>query len=513
MKRLIVLLIGFIMSGSVIAQDGESAVSYKSLAVQMSTFNSNGDSYSASVTSVSSFNGFGSFIDNPASMALAKGSFYSMGWFNQNNKQETGYLGSFNSSNFSNTSFGNLGLAYKVPTERGSLVVGGGYTLVSKNNDEIFLDAFSQTNSITDLFKQSNSDYNDIAFDAYAIDFRNGTSNEIESIFRVDSRPSGFRGIKQFANISNTKTIGEISFFASSELQKNFFVGASVGFLTGSIQYDRSFEEVDEDDLYADGAIPADGSNPATDIYSITLTDDLDTDFYAFAARGGIIYKILPNLNVGASIVLPSRMIVTESYFSNIDTELDDFTSFSDNNYSGEFDYAVTRPAEFKIGGTIDNISGFSISVSTEFIDYSSAKVDLTLGSVTNDLTPSEIAILSDDEQTTNEAIAQDYVAVINFRSHISYELQNGVNLMAGYSLYPSPSNWGTYKFNESVYSGGVTLPITNAISVNISGQYSTRNDRSLVYEFVSNANQLIQNSVSKEIERLNVLAGVKFKF
>ena len=511
MKRLVVLLIGLIMSGSVIAQDGESPITYKSLAVQMSSQNSNGDAFSSSATSVSSFNGFGSFTDNPASMALAKGSFYSIGWFNQSNNQENGYLGNFNSSEFSNTSFGNLGLVYKIPTDRGSFVVGGGYTLVSKDNDEVFIDAFNSSNSITDLFKQSNSDYNDIAFDAYAIDFRNSTSNDIESIFRVDSRPSGFQGIGQFANISNRKTVGEISLFVATEVQKNLFIGGSVGFLSGSIKYDRNFEELDENDLYADGAIPADGTNPATDIYSITLTDDLDTDFYAFSARGGVVYKVLPMLNIGASVALPSRMIITESYFANIDTELDDFTSFSDNNYSGEFDYAVTKPAEFKVGATMDNVNGLSISVSGEYIDYGSSKVDLTLNSVTNDLTPSEIAFLSDDEQLTNDAIAQDYAAVINFRSHVSYTLQNKVSFLAGYSFYPSKSN--SFKFDESVYSAGLSFPLTNTISANISGQYSSRSDRSLIYEFENNANQLIQSSVSTEIERLNILAGIKFKF
>ncbi|MFY0684524.1 MAG: hypothetical protein JXR20_08230 [Balneola sp.] len=513
MKRLVVLLIGLVMSSTVIAQNGESPISYKSLAIQMSNQNSNGDSFSSSATSVSSFNGFGSFIDNPAAMALAKGSFYSIGWLNQSNNQESNYLGVLNSSEFSNLSFGNLGLVYKVPTNRGSLVVGGGYSLVSKDNDEIFIDAFNSSNSITDLFKQSNSDYNDIAFDAYAIDFRNSTSNDIESIFRVDSRPSGFRGINQFANISNRKTVGEISLFAATEVQKNLFIGGSIGFLTGSIKYDRNFEELDENNLYADGAIPADGTNPATDIYSITLTDDLDTDFYAFSARGGVVYKALPILKIGASFVLPSRMIVTENYYSNIDTELDDFTSFKDNNYSGEFDYAVTKPGEFKLGATIDNIGGLSISATVEYIDYSSTEVDLTLNSVTNDLTPSEIAFLSDDEELTNEAIARDYAAVTNFRSHISYTLENGVILLGGYSFYPNPRGGIGYNHDRSVYSVGLSVPITNAISANISGQYLSRDDRSLVYEFVSNSNQLIQNTVRSEIERLNILAGVKFKF
>lgn len=511
MKRFLLLLLGLFMSSAVFAQEGESSISYKSLAIQMSTLTSNGDAASGAATSVSSFNGFGSYLDNPASMALSKGSFYSFGWINQSNNQSNAYLGNTNVSDFSNTAFGNLGVVYKVPTEQGSFVLGGGYSLISIDNSESFLSGFNTNNSITDLFKQSSSDYNDIAFDAYAIDFRNETSNEIESIFRIDDRPSGFEGINQYANITNRKKIGDISIFASTEIQKNLFVGVSLGILSGSIKYDRNFEEVDEDDFYADGAIPEDGSNPATDIYSITLTDDLDSDFYAFTARGGVIYKILPFLNLGASVVLPSKMIVSESYFANIDTELDDFTAFLDNSLSSEFDYSVTRPAEFKLGATIKDIGNLSFSASAEYIDYSSTKIDLTIDNIIDELTPSEVAFLADDEQATNEAIGRDYAAVINFRSNATYSLNNGVKLIAGYSYYPGKNK--VNQFDESVYSAGLSFPLTNSISADISGQYSTRNNRSLVYEFENNANEVVSNSISQTVDRFNILAGIKFKF
>jgi len=505
------LMAALFLSVSSIAQDGESPISYKSLAIQTSIQNSNGDASSAATTSVSSFNGFGSFIDNPAVMALADGSFYTIGWINQSNKQTNGYLGTLNTSEFSNTTFSNLGLVYKVPTERGSFVLGGGYNLISKNSDEVFLDAFNSGNTITDLFKQADSDYNGIAFDAFATNFRNDMSDEIESIFRVDDRANGFQGIDQFADISNHKTIGEISVFASTEIQKNLFVGLSLGLLTGTVRYDRNFEEVDSEDIYSDDVIPADGGNPATDIFSVKLTDDINTDFYAFLGRGGVIFKPYSFLNLGASITLPSRMFITENYFSNIDTELDDFTAFLDNSFSGEFDYSVTRPAEFKIGASLVNLSGFSLSASAEYIDYGSTKIDLTLNSVTGDLSPSDIALLAEDESLTNGAIESDFLAVINFRSHASYVLSNGVKLTAGYALYPGKEK--TFQFDQSVYSGAVSFPISPQISLDISGQYLSQSDRSIVYEFENDLNQLIQNSISKDIERINIIAGVKFHF
>ncbi|MBO6620550.1 MAG: hypothetical protein JJ892_10680 [Balneola sp.] len=506
MKRLTLLLTGIFLSVSAAAQDGESPISYKSLALQMSTLNTNGDAISSVTTSVSSFNGYGSFIDNPASMALADGSFYSIGWLNQSNTQSNGYIGNSNNTEFSNTTFGNLGLVYKVPTERGSFVIGGGYNVISKDADETFLDAFNQTNSITDLFKQSGSDYNGIAFEAFAVDFRNDMSNEIESIFRVDGRPSGFEGINQFAEITNRRNTGEISVFASTEFQKNLFAGISLGIINGSINYDRSFQEVDENNFYNDGVIPPSGSDPATDIFSITLTDEIDTNFYGFSARGGMIYKPLPFLNLGASIVAPSKIFVTESFFSNIRTEFDDetFTDGDETTFSGEFEYAVTRPAELKVGATLQDIGNLTISASAEYIDYSSTKVDFTIN--TGDLDPSDVAILKEDEDATNQSISSTYNAVINFKASAAYSFNKDTKIIAGYALLPGKEDF--YQFEEIVYSGGITFPIAENISLDISGQYSSRGDRSIVYEFENNV-----QSVSKEKERLNILAGVKFRF
>lgn len=494
------------MSLTLSAQDGESPISYKSLALQMSSLNSNGDALSSVMPSVSSFNGYGSFIDNPASMALADGSFYSIGWLNQNNTQTNGYIGTSNEAKFSNTAFGNLSLVYKVPTDRGSFVLGGGYNLIAKDTDDTFLDALNQENSITDVFKQTGSDYNGIAFEAFAVDYRNDMSNEIESIFRVDDRPSGFVGINQFADITNRKDIGEFSVFASTEFQKNLFAGISLGLLNGSINYDRSFQEVDENNSYNDGVIPPSGSDPATDIFSITLTDEIDTNFFGFTARAGVIYKPLPYLNLGASIVSPSKIFITESFYSNIRTEFDDntFTDGDETTFSGEFEYAVTRPAEFKVGATLQDIGNLTISASAEYIDYSSTKIDFTVN--TRELDPSDVAILKEDEKATNQSISSTYNAVVNFKAGASYSFNNDVRIIAGYTILPGKED--LYKFDKVVYSGGVSFPIADNIQLDLSGQYSGSDDRSIVYEFENNV-----QAVTKQKERLNILAGVKFRF
>lgn len=509
MKRLYILFTAIGLSLSANAQQAESLTSYKSLALQMSDFNANGDASSSGLPSIASFNGYGSFLDNPAVMALSEGSFYTIGWLSQSGDQTDSYLGTSFDSDFSNTDFSNLGLVYEIPTERGSFVIGGGYNLISKDYNDSFVSGFNSTSTITDEFRITSSTYNDIAFDAFAIDFRNGTSNELESIFRVDSRPLGFGGIYQYSDIVSQRTTGEINGFVATEFQKNLFAGISLGITTGNIDFDRNFQEVDEDNVYNNNAIPAQGANPATDIFSVTLVDDIDTEFYGFTFRAGFLYKVLPFVNVGASFTAPSTMVITEDYSSSIDTDLDDFTQFTDNTLSGRFEYEVVRPAEIEIGASLIDIGGLTLSAAAEYIDYGNTEVDFTVD--TRNLTPSEVAVLAQDERATNDAIQRDYAAVINFKAGASYALNNGSVLRAGYILLPAKVESSSY--DEAIITGGITVPLGQNISLDVSGQYSSRDGRFIIYETQNLQGQALVTSVDQEINRFNVLAGVKFHF
>ncbi len=510
MKRLLILIVGGVFLPFIcLAQNGESPISYKGLGIQLSTISSNGDASSSVTSSVASFNGFGSFIDNPAVMALAKGSYYTIGWISQNNSQTDNYLSTSSNSDYLNANFGNLGLVYKIPTKQGSFVIGGGYNLTTNVHYESFLDARNNSNTITDVFKQQESNYSDIAFDAFAVDFKNNTGNELESIFRIGLSENEYRGIDQFANINQNRSGGEISLFLATEFQKNFFAGISLGVHTGSIKYARNFQEVDTNNDYNDGVIPAEGSNPATDIQSIELIDNIDSDFYGFSIRGGAAYKVLPFLNLGASVALPIKINVTEDFFSEVFTEFDDGTNTgSDNFFEGSFDYSVTRPAEYKVGVSLEDIAGFTFSTSVEYINYGQTQVDLTESSISD---PVEEANLRDNENLINSQIDSEYLEVINFKGSAVYRLTDMVQLKGGYAFYPSKRSG--LNNDRSVYMVGISVPVSENISIDLSGQYNIQNDRSIVYDYTDSSGNLIENTIDHELKVLNILGGVKFHF
>lgn len=126
MKRILFFLLipALFISSKVKAQDGNAQVSYSNLALQFSSQNFNGDAATGFFPSVASANGYGSFADNPASVAFIKEGYVSFSLFNNSVVYENTYLGSTINSEDKNTRLGNLGFVYKIPTEQGSFVMG-----------------------------------------------------------------------------------------------------------------------------------------------------------------------------------------------------------------------------------------------------------------------------------------------------------------------------------------------------------------------------------------------------
>jgi hypothetical protein len=500
---------GLFLTQSVLAQDGANQITYSTLAQQFVQNNQNGDAHSTILPSVAIANGFGSFIDNPASVALITDTYFSIGYLSNHAE---------NTNTFKNVSstidgqlgrFSNIGLIYSAPTEQGSLVFGGGYTVNNSINRNNLLAAQNSTSTITDVFKESGSSYNDIAFETYAIDYADVQQTQLESIFRIGFEPGTFPGIYQDVEVIQTSSIGELSLFAATEFQQNLFLGASIAVVSGTHNYSRNFFELDSEDAYDGDFLFADenGQN-GTDIHSVLLTDDIDSDVLGTSIRVGGLYKVLPNLNVGVSYAFANKYFITEDYYARIRTTFDD-NSTSEDDFEGDFTYEVRRPAQLNLGIALDDIYGFTFSGSVELIDYSSTELTLTSDA---DLSFEEISALRDDETVINNQIANDYNNVTNLKGGIKYLTKNGYELRAGVAYLPGKSN--IYDADRSIFSGGIGIPLSANIYLDVTSQYSRWNDRSIVYEYFDDvAGQVRSESISEDISQLNVLVGFKFRF
>lgn len=511
MKRMIFfLLVPFLFPvATVIAQDGNEPVTYSNLALQFSSQNFNGDAATGYLPTVASSNGYGSFLDNPASVAFIKENSFSFSLFNNNVEYQNTYLGNTVNTSDNSTKLGNIGFVYKVPTEQGSFVMGAGYNRTTNQRVLNRLSARNSESTITDAFREPDSDYYDIAFNTYAIDWGDVDSTYLESIFRIGFEE--YPGITQEAEINQSIDIGEYSFFFGTEFQKNFYVGISGGITSGNYTYRRDFLEVDEFNDYNYNFIPSDVSEEGTDIDNILTHDEIDANIVGFDLRAGVIYQVTPKVNVGASYLIPSTLVISESYYSSITTELDDgSTPFqSDFASNGNYEYRVKKPGKLSGGIALTNIGSFDLSVSAELINYSNLRLDFITG---NNLDFNEEVELREKQNELHAFMTDNYKLVTNFKTGLGYQLNEQIKLKSGYAYLQGKSE--IFEADRNIISGGFSAKVTENILLDVTGQYSFWEDRSKVYSYYDYQDDVGRSEIlSQEVQNLKILAGIRFLF
>ena len=511
MKRILFFLLLPVLFQPVgaLAQDGGSEVLYSNLALKFSTQHFNGDAGTGYFPSIASSNGYGSFVDNPASVALIKDNYFNFSLLNNQVEYENSYLGNTIVSDDRSTRLGNIGFVYKIPTNQGSFVLGGGYNQL-KNEKRIYrVGGRNNQSTITDQFREPTSDYYDIAFDTYAIDWGDVDSTYLESIFRIGFQ--NFPGITQNAEVTSSTNIGEYSFFFGTEFQENLFVGISGGITSGTYKYRRNFLEEDDQNDYEGTFIPSDVNNVGTDVSSILTQDEIDADIIGFSLRAGLIYELSQKINLGLSYSIPSTLIIRENYYSSILTELDDdSTPFESDFASGEdYEYRINRPGQLGAGFALENVGGFSLSVSGEYIDYSNLSLDLVTG---NDLNFNDEVDLIDQQNELDASMEENYNQVVNIKSSLGYTFSPLFEVKTGYAYLPAKSR--VFESDRNIISGGFTANLAENIILDINGQYSFWDERSELYNYYDYSGEVPRNeTVDHQVSNFKILAGIRFLF
>ena len=510
-KRLQFILATFMLlitASSAMAQDGYDPMSYSSLSQVFSSQQYLGSANSAILPSVAMENGYASFIDNPAAMSLIKGSYVNIGYMSNRSEFNQSFRGNELLLDSKADYINNIGVVYKIPTRVGSLVLGGGIHTNSVYNRSLGSSAFNNQSTITDIFKGESSDYRNIAFETYAIDYADQAQTQLESIFRIGF-DDGFPGTYQQSELTQDGRSREFAFFMGTEFKKNLHIGFSLGINEAFHNMSRNILEEDLDNVYDGDFIEQDenGEN-GTDIYSIQLSDELRSDVLGFEARIGAVYKLGQYLNLGASWSLPSIMEITEEYNSTITTSFDNSIGPFFDSFEGEFTYAITRPSKYSLGMAVNQLKGFDLSIGVDFISYNKTDIDLTYD---QSLDFDEVAFLRDQEAVIEQSINQRYQSVMNTRIGAQYRFKNGAELRAGTSILPSKS----VQIDETrkLYSGGIGIPLSRDFFLDITTQYIQWNDRSVLYEYQDMGSaKPIQESISESNQLINVLIGIKIK-
>lgn len=448
--------------------------------------------------------GFGAFQENPASMALFNDSFLSMGLSSRFLDETSTYLGNSSIDADNQTGIGDLGLVYKVPTTRGSLVVGGGYSQTTDFNRVLSASGRNEKSTITDFYNVASDDSLFFAaFDVYAIDFATNDSSfsDTKSIFRF-FEDNFYPGINQDIELTERGKTGEYSLFMATEFLQNLHVGGSIGYYSGSYTYRRDFLESDRENDYNSNFIDSDGDGILdTDIDNILSEDRIDSELQAFSARLGIIYELPSSLKIAASYEFPTKLFIDERFNTEITTTFDNSIQFSDDA-PGQFSYTITKPQQVKVGLSFQGIPNVTLSGSAEAISYSNAKIDFD----EIDLNPLENQI--------NSQVKSLFSDVVNLRGGLEYAFENAFTGRLGYAYYPNPQQAGS---DRQFISGGFSAVLTKGLIFDFGLQYSFWDDQNVLYNTNPQDFQNleygvpdVQETVQEDVTRLNVMAGIR---
>ncbi|HMB99343.1 MAG TPA: outer membrane protein transport protein [Balneolaceae bacterium] len=440
--------------------------------------------------------GFGSFLDNPASVAMFDDSFLEAGFAFRRVDEDSRFLGNTQNLSDTQTTLSNIGFIYKLPTEQGSFVIGGGFNQQSFFNRALSVSGRNTNSTITDQFKIPGNTFEDIAFNTFAIDYGDVEQTFLESIFRIGFET--FPGIRQEAEITNSGYTGEFSGFIGTEFQKNLFIGLSLGATSGTFKFDRTFLEIDNlNDFDGDFIDTDDDGEGDTDVDSILLSDKVRTDMTGFRARVGAIYKMMPWLNIGGSYTFPTRLNIDEEFDARILTTMDNGVEFEDDLF-GEFSYSVSFPARVGLGFTVDDLSGFTFSFSSEYVQFSNTRINFSDDE------------LFEDEQIENRFISDTFDDVWSFRAGAAYDVNPMFTLRAGYGYQPSRFKRG--RDDRDLFSAGFGARLTEQVEFDLGAQLINFDETSTVYDFEDQNFNISSEVADRSVDRLQVLATLRLK-
>lgn len=474
MRKILKIIILFVLLFGVdkaISQHDNNSLLYSNQAVLFGDQGASFDPISIIMPGTAAKSGIGSFMDNPASMALFDKSYVDFGLSYGTVQEDATYFSNSQIQDNNQFNLSNIGFLYSFPTEQGSFVIGAAYSRHTTFNRALGFSARNEQSTITDQFKTDGSPYQNIAFNTFATDYGDEFEDWDESIFRIGFDDFGdYLGIRQQGEIFQNGGGGEYSLFFATEFQKNLMVGASIGLLSGNFEYDRIFQEVDEFNDYNSQIIDSDEDGTFdTDIDNIILDDNLNTRYNGFRARAGLLYKLTKNFNVAVSYTLPTKITIDEEFDATITTTFDNGTKFSDGTDS-EFSYNVNYPGMLAIGAAVQDLSGLSVSLSAEYVDYSNTEIEF------------EESDLFEDEVIENEFIQEAFQPVWSYRAGVEYELNPALTVRGGYSFKPSRFEDGID--DRTAYSLGAGFAIGNGVRFEAAARYLTWDEESTVYDY-----------------------------
>ncbi|MEM8487985.1 MAG: outer membrane protein transport protein [Bacteroidota bacterium] len=391
---------------------------------------------------------YSAFYTNPAGLGFLRTSQVSgaLSFLSATNDAQVNFPNSseFFTEELTDQSLGNFAGAFKVPTNQGSLVIGGAFNQTNSFERTLSFAGLVNSGSITDVllpfddefevveengsfFPAFFSDLPEIAYLGGAIEFLPENVGTGDGLFYQAVNPGST--IEQASDVFQEGRMKDFSFGGAFEAARGVMVGAALNFNVGSYEFQSVFDEFDinnenTEDLY----IVLDGDNELRGFDLVTYEERFISDLVGANLRLGVSAMANKDLRVGITLESPTFYRVDERFDTIISTEFDNGAFLSYGGLSGDvgrgtFEYDITTPWRFGAGLAYE-VSGLTIMGDIEFVDWTQLELD---ANVDRDLFNS-----------INRTIRNDFQAVINTRIAGEFSINN-LMLRAGYAFQPDP--------------------------------------------------------------------------
>ena len=454
------------------------------------------------------------FFTNPAGLGWASGSYFGGSLVGLNATDKGVFFAPGVSSPLTNdvtdSGLGSLSYLFKLPTTRGSMVVGAAFNQVSSFERSLLYDGDNHSNSLTDYLMPLASEFtletdadgtypsfdrtlSFIGFETFAIDL---DQTKLDAGDSVPFTPAVTKGtLSQIGYVDETGRMSEINVGGAMEVAKDVMFGASINIPFGTYSFSR---ELAEDDYNNDN----DGTGGTTDFDFLRFQESVDSDIVGVNLRFGLSAVVQYGVKVGLSIETPTYYSVDDAYRTVLLTNFDNGDSFQ---YGGEdrdagtgsYNYTITTPWKLGLGAAYE-IGGARIAADFEYVDWSQMELD------------SEDCNFADE----NVAITRGLDAVTNARLSVSYDVNKSLVLRGGMAFYSDPHatkvDAGGIEIDRDrkFISAGFGYKIGKSIRADFAWMGESFEDKYQVYTDVTDAPY-----VTEEVLRSRVQLGVTFGF
>ena len=323
---------------------------------------------------VSGIADYGALYRNPAGLGYSKHSSFFLAMQLQSiedasSSTTTGFTADQRSGSLTPMRLSGLGVVYRVPTRRGSLVLAGGFNQVQSFDRFLQFGGINDESTVATSFLPFDSEYRLSGSNLILADFP--YIGYVAGLFAPDGEtlrdnPETYPFLEavqagteldQFGDVQESGRLNEINLGGAIEFSEGVMLGVSANMVAGSYAFTSLFSE---EDIY---------NQNTSDDYSLTLEDGsvvegfhrleynqfLDSDFVGFGARIGLSGAAVGRFRWGATFESPTFFNVQEAYSLRLETQFDTgdalaYTSADGDEGDGVFDYDLRTPARMSVG-------------------------------------------------------------------------------------------------------------------------------------------------------------------